>query len=142
MKKQALSLIGVLSLLLAAGSAMAQRTEMNADVPFSFTVSGTTLPSGPYKISKIGSGTTVLLIQSKDGQAVKMVAPNAVTSSKVADHSKLVFHCYSGREHCFLYEIWVQGRDSGQQLPKTSLEKEVSAAALRYQEVPILASRR
>ena len=41
MKKQVLSLVGVLSLLLVAGSAMAQNWVV-ANVPFSFSVNRTT----------------------------------------------------------------------------------------------------
>jgi hypothetical protein len=142
MKKQALSLVGVLSLLLAAGSALAQSGAIRADVPFSFTVNGTTMPAGPYTVSQIANGINTLLIQSDNGKEVKLVIPYRVESRKTADRSKLVFHCYSNRDHCFLHQIWVQGRDVGQEFPKTSLEKEVAAASLRPQDVPVIASRR
>ena len=142
MKKQALSLVGVLSLLLAAGSALAQSGAIRADVPFSFTVNGTTMPAGPYTVSKIANSINTLLIQSDNGKEVKLVIPYRVESRKTAERSKLVFHCYSSRDHCFLYQIWVQGRDVGQEFQKTSLEKEVAAASLRPQDVPVIASSR
>src|SRR6202008_3378256 len=97
MKKQALSLVGVLSLLLAAGSALAQSGAIRADVPFSFTVNGTTMPAGPYTVSQIANSinTNTLLIQSDNGKEVKLVIPVRVESRKTAARSKLVFHCYS-----------------------------------------------
>jgi hypothetical protein len=137
MKKQALSLVGVLGLLLAAGSALAQ-----ADVPFNFTVNGTTMPAGPYTVSKTTNSINILLIKSDSGKEVKLIIPHRVEPLAAADRTKLVFHCYSGRDHCFLYQLWVEGKNAGQELPKSSLEKEVAAARLRSQEVPVIASNR
>ena len=139
MKKLALSLVGVLSLLLAAGSALAQ-SAIRADVPFSFTVNGTTMPAGPYTVSKMPNAINTLLIQSDNGKEAKLVIPHRVESLTAADRTRLVFHCYSGRDHCFLHQIWVGGNGSGQELPKSSLEKEVEAASLRPQDVPVIAS--
>jgi hypothetical protein len=139
MKKQALCLVGVLSLLLVAGSALAQNTIV-ANVPFSFSVNRTTMPAGEYRISSVGTGDT-LLIQSRDMKTAKLVIPNRAETSKPSASSKLVFHCYDSREHCFLYQIWVQGKNRGRQLPKSSYENEV-AARLRSNDVPVIASAR
>ena len=142
MKKQALRLVGVLSLLLAAGSAMAQKGGLRADVPFNFTVNGTTMPAGSYTVSKTGEGITSLTIRSDNDNAVKFVTPHRVESPKIADRTKLVFHCYSGRDHCFLYQLWVEGEAAGQELPKSSLEKEVATAQLRVENVQVIAAKR
>lgn len=138
MKKQALSLIGVLSLLLVAGSAFAQAT-VQSNVPFNFTVGNMTLPAGDYTISPVGNGGAVL-IKSADRNAIQMVTLNAVESLERADRTKLVFHCY-GRNHCFLYEVWVAGQSRGRQLPKSAAEKEVSAS-LHSEKVAVMASAR
>ena len=137
MKKQVLCLVGVLSLLLVAGSALAQNTIV-ANVPFSFSVNSTTMPAGEYTVSSVGSGNS-LLIQSQDMKTAKLVIPFSAGASKPSADSKLVFHCYDGREHCFLYQIWVQGKDRGRQLPKSSHENEV-AARVRSNDVPVIAS--
>ena len=142
MKKQALSLVGVLSLLLAAGSALAQSGAIRADVPFNFTVNGKTMPAGPYTISKTANGISTLLIRSDDGNEVNLVYPHRVERLKVADRTKLVFRCYSGHDHCFLYQLWMEGNGTGQEFPKSSLEKEVAAASLHPQDVPVIASNR
>ncbi len=63
MKKQILSLVGVLSLTLVAGSALAQN-RVEANVPFNFTVNRTNMPAGEYVISTVGSSGNNLLIQS------------------------------------------------------------------------------
>ncbi len=138
MKKQILSMVSVLSLMLVAGSAMAQ-DRVQANVPFNFTVSRTTMPSGEYVISPIGSGNG-LLIQSGDKKSVKLVTPNHAEISSPSKTTKLVFHCY-GKDQCFLYQIWVEGMRRGQQFPKSALENEIEAK-LRSRDVPVIASAR
>jgi len=138
MKRQILSLVGVLSLMLVAGSALAQ-DRVQADVPFNFTVSHTSMPAGEYTLSTVGSGNT-LLIQSKDGKAAKLVNQNRAEISSPSKTTKLVFHCY-GKDQCFLYQIWVQGMNRGRELPKSSLENEIEAK-LSSRDVPVVASAR
>jgi hypothetical protein len=138
MKKQILSLVGVLSLMLVAGSALAQN-EIRADVPFNFNVNRTSMPAGEYSVTTVGSGNT-LLIQSKDMKSVKLVTPNHAQVSEPSKTTKLVFHCY-GKDQCFLYQIWVRGMNRGRQLPKSSLENEIEAR-LGSRDVPVIASSR
>ncbi len=142
MKKQALTLVGVLSLLLVAGSALAQtRGQIRADVPFNFTVNHTNMPAGPYIISTIGNGNGVLLVQSQDTKAATFVTPNAVEALKASNRTKLVFHCYGG-DHCFLYQLWVSGAARGQQLPRSAVEREVAANIINSRNVDVIASNR
>jgi hypothetical protein len=138
MKKQALTFVGVLSLLLVAGSAFAQQ-KVQSDVPFSFTINKTVLPAGAYTISPIGN-TGIAVLKGGDNNTVSMMRSHAVQSLNPADRTKLVFHCY-GREHCFLYEVWVQGETRGSQLPSSAVEKELSAR-LRSEKVAIVADAR
>jgi len=137
MKKQALTFVGVLSLLLVAGSAFAQQ-KVQSDVPFSFTINKTVLPAGAYTISPIGD-TGVFVLKGSDNN-VSTMRSHAVQSLNPADRTKLVFHCY-GREHCFLYEVWIQGETRGRQLPSSAVEKEL-AARLRSEKVAIVAEAR
>jgi hypothetical protein len=139
MKKQVLCLVGVLSLLLVAGSALAQ-DRILANVPFNFSVNRTTMPAGEYSITSLGANGA-LALQSQDRKNVKLFTPNHAEISKPSASTKLVFHCYDGREHCFLYQIWVQGKNLGRQLPKSSYENEV-AARVRSNDVPVIASAR
>ncbi len=139
MKKQVLCLVGVLSLLLISGSALAQNTIV-ASVPFSFSVNRTTMPAGEYSISSVGAGDT-LLLRSQDRKTVQLFTPNRAETLNPSASTKLVFHCYDSKEHCFLYQIWVQGKNRGRQLPKSSYENEV-AARLRSNDVPVIASAR
>jgi len=137
MKKQVLALAGVLSLLLVAGTALAQ-SPITADVPFNFTVNKTSMPAGKYSISNVGTDSSTLLIQSKDRQYSKLFLPNRAEAPTVAQRTKLVFHCY-GKDQCFLYQIWVQGAKRGRELPPSSFEREI-AANQDSRNVPVLAS--
>ena len=137
MKRQVLTLVGVLSLLLAAGSAFAQTIKVRADVPFKFIINKETLPAGQYTIESFGSldGRT-LSIRSADMNAKAMVRANSVQSRQAAEETKLVFQRYGDRY--FLSQIWVAGRKLGHQLPKSARETELARDS-RPQETIIAA---
>jgi hypothetical protein len=123
MKKQVLTLIGVLGLLLSAGSAFAQTTKIKVDVPFNFVVNRTLMPAGTYTISSVGMGST-LAFRGTDNHALKLVNASYDTSSKPSESTKLVFRCYGDRY--FLSQIWTEGSDRGRRLPKAAAESEVA----------------
>jgi hypothetical protein len=138
MKKQVLTLVGVLSLLLVAGSAFAQSGQIRATIPFNFTVSHTTLPAGNYSVSTTGGTDSILVIQGANGQTVKLVGSNHLQASKLSDRTKLVFRCYGDRY--FLAQVWTRGRQMGRELPKSPLESEIAMDAAAH-EVVLVASR-
>jgi hypothetical protein len=142
MKRQAFSLISLLSLLLVAGSAIAQTVHVRGYVPFNFAVGNKTFPAGTYEIGTMDHhDSKILLLQARDGSASMMLNSNAAESLKPADKTKLVFNQYGSRY--FLSEIWVNGETRGHQLPKTSREKELArdvAQNLTHQQVEIAAS--
>jgi len=125
MKRQAVSLISLLSLLLVAGSAIAQTIHVRANIPFNFAVGNKTFPAGTYDVGTIGNGNTkVLLLQSRDSNSSMMVGSNATQNLEPANKTKLVFNQYGDRY--FLSQIWVVGETRGHQLQKSSREKEVA----------------
>jgi hypothetical protein len=123
MKKQVLTIVSVLSLVLAAGSAFAQTTKVQADIPFNFVVHNATMPAGTYTFSSVGIGGT-LLIRGTHNKAVKVVNANYAQSGAPSARTKLVFRCYGTRY--FLSQIWTEGSDRGRQLSKTAAESEVA----------------
>ena len=142
MKRQAFSLISLLSLLLVAGLAIAQTSQVRSNVPFNFTVGDKTLPAGTYDIGAMNSsGGNMLLLQARDGDSSMVVGSVAAQTLKPADKTKLVFNRY--RDQYFLAEIWVAGATRGRQLPKTSREEELAkelALDSTHQRVEIVAS--
>jgi hypothetical protein len=121
MKKQLFALLS-LGVIMAASSAFAQTVK--ADIPFSYIVSGGTLPAGEYTIQKLALSSQTLVIRSSDGQTQRMVQPNRCEAMNAPGQSKLVFHKY-GDEY-FLAEIWVAGNNSGHQFPKSRRETQVA----------------
>jgi hypothetical protein len=125
MKRQAVSLVSLLSLLLVAGSAIAQTIHVRGDIPFNFVVGSKTYPAGTYEIGTIDiTNSKTLLLKSRDGSANAMINSNAAESLMPANQTKLVFNRYGNQR--FLSQIWVNGETRGHQLPKSSREKEVA----------------
>jgi hypothetical protein len=143
MKRHAFSLVSLLSLLLVAGSAIAQTSPVRANVPFDFTVAGKTVPAGTYTVGELGQGHSpeLLLLQSKDGLHM-IIESNAAENGNGANKTKLVFNRY--KDQYFLSEIWVQRATSGRHIPKTGREKELArqmaSANLTEQRVEIVAA--
>lgn len=141
MKRQAFSLISLLSLLLMAGSAIAQTIHVRANVPFNFSAGNKKLPAGTYDIRTISFDTKMLLLQARDGMSGMIVNSNAAQTLNRAGENKLVFNQY-GNQY-FLAEIWVRGASLGRQLPKTNREKELAnelASDLTQRQVEVAAS--
>ncbi len=125
MKKQALTLIGVLSLLLAAGSAFAQTIHVRANIPFNFIVDKGTLPTGEYELRTLNDGDArILVLYDPDGRPKMMISSQSVESLKASASTKLVFNRYGDRY--FLKQVWVEGQNAGRQLPKSPREQEVA----------------
>ncbi|HZE27152.1 MAG TPA: hypothetical protein VE083_07185 [Terriglobales bacterium] len=124
MKNQALTLVSVLSLLLATGSAFAQSHEIKANVPFNFVVNRTTMPAGAYTISTLSAPGETLLIRGVDSKTIKLVNANYAQSNRPSERTKLVFRCYGTRY--FLSQVWTEGSVRGRQFPKTAAESEVA----------------
>ena len=136
MKKQLFVLLG-LGLLLVSASASAQTVNMKVNVPFNFIVSGGTLPNGEYTIQGLGNSGNAISIRSSDKIAKSLVLANRCESRKTSEQSKLVFHKYGDRY--FLAEIWVAGKSSGHEVPKSPREVEV-AKDFTMQEVLLMAA--
>jgi hypothetical protein len=124
MKNQLFALIG-LGLLLATASAYAQTGLVKASIPFSFIVEKTMLPPGNYSLHGLSAGNgRVMTIQSADRKFTKMVLPNSCESKDVANTTRLVFHRYG--DQYFLAEVWMEGKDLGQQVARSRFEQEVA----------------
>jgi len=95
---------------------------LRADIPFDFVVGDKRLPSGEYHVKPINPAAT--LVQSKDGSSAAIVLTTAVQAGKISDVGKLVFNRYG--DQYFLSKIWAASSDTGRQLPKSRLEREVA----------------
>ena len=114
----------LIALTLFAGlmvpATQAQSIMLKAEIPFDFVVGDKQLHSGEYHVRQTHPG--VMLIQSKDARSSAMVLTTAAQAGKISDVDKLVFNRYG--DQYFLSKIWAS--DSGRQLPKSRLEREVA----------------
>src|SRR5262245_23621172 len=101
----------------------AQSIMLKASIPFDFVVGEKQLPSGEYHVKSISQGTT--MIQSVNSGSSAVVLTSAAQAAKILDVGKLVFNRYG--DQYFLSKIWVPGSDSGRELPKSRLEREIAA---------------
>jgi hypothetical protein len=126
MKKQLLSFLAVLGLLVVAGSAFAQSVKVRANIPFSFSLNKETLPAGQYEIHAVeASGNIALAISNREAKVGKMFLTNPVSSRVgTSEKCKLVFKRYG--DHYFLSQIWVAGNDTGRELPTSAHEAELA----------------
>ena len=135
MKRQVLTLVAVLGLLLVAGSAFGQTIRVRADVPFDFVVSGKTLPAGEYEIKSDAKSAFLLVTNTASGHT-SMVLVQSPDGGTPADRSKLVFHRY-GKAY-FLRTVAMAGND-GVVLPVSRGETEVAMYNTKPEKV-VLAS--
>ncbi len=126
MKKQLMTLVGVLSVMLAAGPALAQTVHVRSNIPFNFVVDKATLPAGQYDVRTVSAGTdSILLLSGLDTHANAMIGSNDIESSDASNETKLVFDHVGDRY--FLRQIWVEGETAGREFPKTKYENELAS---------------
>ena len=113
-------------ILLAAVSVYAA-SPVTAQIPFSFHVGDSTLPSGSYTADTSVAGVGVICLRSADRKSGILVLSQGVQSSAGPVQAKLVFHRY-GDEY-FLFQVWTGTGDSGRELLMTRREAELAAAA-------------
>ena len=106
---------------LAAATANAQESVLQAKVPFNFVVSGKTLIAGEYTMMILPHQVK---IEDANGRIVAMVLATEVSDRSAARIGHIVFHCY--RYRCFLSEVWLAARENGRQLFITRAEAELA----------------
>jgi hypothetical protein len=126
MKKQRLFSLLAAVVLLTAGSLNAQTSNpVKANIPFDFSAGGKHYSAGQYSVNAISDLALAILGQ---GSESGFVSSRRAQSSSPSATTKLIFHQY-GTSY-FLYQIWVQGENSGRQLPMTRVEKELASNAI------------
>ena len=124
MYKHAYQVLTALTLfaVLMVPATQAQSIMLKADIPFEFVVGDKRLPSGEYHVKPINQVAT--LIQSKHASSSAVVLTSAVQATKISDRGTLVFNRYG--DQYFLSKIWAPSSNTGHELPKSRLEREVA----------------
>jgi len=139
MKRQIASVLGVFGLLLVAACANAQSVNVNANVPFNFTVAKSTLPAGEYNIQSLVSATGSVLAIRGDAGKNMLASANTAETLNASPNSRLVFHKYG--DQYFLSQIWLQGENVGRQFTIGRREAEM-ASVKTSEDVIVLAALR
>jgi len=140
MKRQIVSMFGVLGLLLVAACANAQSVKVKANVPFDFVVDKATLPAGDYSIDQLSANSKALAVRNHDAGAQMIVLSNTANRLNASGETCLVFHRYG--ERYFLSQIWIQGEAEGLQLSMSKHEAEIAKNLQRDQDIVIMAALR
>lgn len=129
MKRQTLSVFAMLSLMvtMALASGYAQ-DKVVADIPFQFAVGNKSLPAGEYSVTQLSPA--VMLIKSDDGSGAAMALANPAQANKAPDEAKLVFHRYG--DQYFLFQVWTPGSNTGREVAKSKLERELARRQLAH----------
>jgi len=113
--------------LLLGSAAQAQQNRVDAKIPFNFQVGDKSYPAGDYSIrserEQVSKGI-LRIVQTSESHAT-FVFSNACTSVRRADKTKLVFHRIGSTN--FLYQIWIQGKDTGSEFPASKTEIEIAS---------------
>ena len=97
---------------------------MRASIPFEFTVSGRTLPSGNYEIRRLGDDPMTLIIRNvhhKRDEAVFTTDP--YIERRTPNKSEIVFHRYG--DNTFLSEVVTAGNETARELLPSRTERQL-----------------
>jgi hypothetical protein len=120
-KSLAMAFAAALILVFGAVGVKAQMiTEIEAKIPFAFSVENTRLPAGDYFIRPAEDLTPMLEIVSADNKVAAFILPESAQAKQTPKVSELAFDKVGNQE--FLREIWVEGSIPGYSFPKSKAE--------------------
>jgi len=138
MKKQALRVLTMLSLVLVFGvaAANAQSLSRRINVPFSFTVGQQTMTAGEYTLEPLRRDSrNMWKLQNRvTGESI-LFTTNEVRSLQSATTTKVVFSNYNGEY--YLSQIWSAGDNSGREVKKSQQERQLAQHAGKPEHVSI-----
>jgi len=120
-------ILSALALFVSFGNAWAQDHAVKANVPFHFTVSGKTLPSGTYTITSDIASPNVIVI--RNGEQHLAIMSTVYTDDQNSKKNVLVFHRYG--DQYFLSEILCSSSGMNLELPTTKQDKKVQQQEAR-----------
>jgi hypothetical protein len=127
-------LLGMLAVPLAHAQTGAR---VIADIPFEFNVGSKTMDAGQCQVGV--ENPNLILVRCDGHRAASFALTNTVSSNKVEEQGKLVFHRYG--DQLFLSQIWIAGSASGRELPPSRSERRAMQTAAAQSSVVIVAKR-
>jgi len=99
----------------------AQTVGLRVDIPFNFNVAEKVLPAGHYLILAPQGQTLKIL---GPGGAAALIMTNPASGRRPEGPGAVAFNCYGRR--CFLSQFWTARTQTGQEIAKCRLEKELA----------------
>ena len=99
----------------------AQTVGLRVDIPFNFNVAEKVLPAGHYLILAPQGGTLKIL---GPGGAAALTMTGPAGGKRPEGPGAVSFNCYGRR--CFLSQFWTARTETGQEVAKSRLEKELA----------------
>lgn len=123
--KRVLLVLAMFSLVASSLPAMTAATSVKANIPFDFMVGNEKMPAGEYLIERHAFPSSLVVMNVETGARIAVYT----TPMQISDRegTTLVFHKYGDR--AFLTQVKSGAWGVGQELPRTKLERELSAKA-------------
>jgi hypothetical protein len=142
MKKQALGIVAVFSLLLVLSSAsvQAQSKRNSIDIPINFIVGQKTFPAGEYTVEPTRQDSqNEWLLENTNRHFSVVFTTIPVWSSVTQEQTKLVFNRYD--DQYFLSQIYTAGDNSSRELRMRHWERQLAKNGVQAEKVFAPASR-
>ncbi len=124
LKNFSATFVAALTLGLLQGAAVAQLTnDIDADIPFSFTVGDQTMAAGKYVFHALDPDT--MEIHSAAGKAAVVQAVIEAQKEFEPKESELVFQRFGKKE--FLHQVFLEGNRYGVELEPSKAQLELEA---------------
>jgi hypothetical protein len=132
MKNRAARILAVGTALMALAAVHAQTRVMTANVPFDFYAGSTLMPHGTYLVNETPQGGVAWIKpQNKAGKPVLTVS----VVGKDRTEPVLIFHCID--QEYFLAQIWTANGTTGQAIPASAREKELTRSGATRTEAAV-----
>lgn len=114
---------------------------IEADIPNAFVVKDTSLPAGKYTIRVVDdTNLKVLEIRSVRGDKSVLFETEDTLANETPRRTELVFDKIGDKY--FLSQIWLSGSNSGSQLEKTKMERDLEASGMKGERNSVIAHHR
>ena len=137
-----LCLIAGLSAVMATNAQIESDATIYADLRHSFIVRDTTLPAGEYmiKVADDYNDLNVLEIRSRAGHMAVLFDTESIQANRTPGKSELVSDKIG--DNYFLSRVFLKGDESGNELPKSRMERRLEEGGMKAEAYSIGATRK
>ena len=132
-------ILSIFAAMPAASIHAQDSTRLTVNIPFSFHVGRTAMPSGIYAVQSGLVASGILTMRPESGASAVNIRTIPNTTLRPPANGKLVFHKYG--EEYFLFEVWTPNSTAVATLPASPQERELAANAKNHDQTILVARR-